>query len=442
LHPNLRVIIFSFPKIIQQPNDSSIVKKYKKPKLMKYIVFCLLSLFMLAACKKEVTRQPGPVKNEVAERDFSLAYVNTASPGIELIVTDSSAKYLLDTILSANVMHSLKVYSDQTKFNITTIDGISPNATRMVQTFYQVLPDHWNINQSTFTSFYDHDSTGKVHGTVTFYNIPSNVRLDMYDLGNASSASFDASLNLTEQYYAKIPYHASLLFPYEKLYRIYDATHAVDSVDLSRMDTALTHTYQKSTPLTITFEDLTIYEKKDDLSSAVKFWNSFFPAVSPDYDIIYPSKGAQQFLVDIYAVDGKGNSSYTTQFSDTLQSKLDFIDPSYYNINMTDSLHFNISFPKTLPSYYDIQLNADHINWKIYYPPAKNRFDAGENLVDLSKSITLQGMDNSKLRFGSLLLANGDNMNYTDFYNFIFTSNTSLKNRFREWQYCLIEKLQ
>jgi superfamily I DNA and/or RNA helicase len=109
---------------------------------------------------------------------------------------------------------------------------------------------------------------------------------------------------------------------------------------------------------------------------------------------------------------------------------------------MTDSLHFNISFPKTLPSYYDIQLNADHINWKIYYPPAKNRYDAGENLVDLSKSITLQGMDNSKLRFGSLLLANGDNMNYTDFYNFIFTSNTSLKNRFREWQYCLIEKLQ
>lgn len=408
---------------------------------MRYIVFFLLGLFTFAACKKEVTSQTAPVKNEVAERDFSLAYVNTSSSAIELIVTDSSAKYLLDTILPVNVMHSLKVYSDQTKFNITTIDRISPNATRFVQTFYQVLPDHWNINQSAFTSFYDYDTTGKVHGTVTFYNIPSIARLDMYDVGNASSASFDASLNLTEQYYAKIPYHASLLFPYEKLYRIYDAMHAVDSVDLSRMDTALTHTYQKSTPLTIAYEEIIIYEKKDDLSSAVKFWNSFSSPVSPDYDIIYPSKGAQQFLVDVYAVDGKGNSSYTTQFSDTLQSKLDFIDPSYYNINIKDSLHFTISFPKTLPSFYDIQLNADHINWKIYLPPGKNRFDAGENLVDLSKSITLQGMDTSKLHFGSLLLANGDNMNYTGFYNFIFASDTSLKNRFREWQYCLIEKL-
>ncbi|HEU4607697.1 MAG TPA: hypothetical protein VFS31_06275, partial [Chitinophagaceae bacterium] len=359
-----------------------------------------------------------------------------------LIVTDSSAKYLLDTIVAANVMHSLKVYSDQAKFNITTIDGISPNATRMVQTFYQVLPDHWNINQSAFTSFRDPDTSGRVHGTVTFYNIPSNASLDMFDIGNASSASFDGSLNLTEQYYAKIPYHASLLFPREKLYRIYDANRTVDSVDLSRMDTALTHTYQKSTPLSITFEEITIFERKDDLSSAVRFWNSFSPAVSPDYDVIYPSKGSQQFMVDFYAVDGKGNSSYTTQFSDTLQSKLDFIDPSYYNINMKDSLHFNISFPKTLPSYYDIQLGADHLRWRIYLPPAKNSFDAGENLVDLSKSITLKGMDNSKLQFGSLLLANGDNMNYADFYNYIFASDYPLKNRFREWQYCLIEKLK
>ena len=128
---------------------------------MRYIVFCLLGLFAVASCKKEVTRQPDPVKNEVAERDFSLAYVNTASSAIELIVTDSSAQYLLDTIVSTNVMHSLKVYSDQTKFNITTIDGLSPNATRMVQTSYQVLPDHWNINQSAFTTFYVHDTTGK-----------------------------------------------------------------------------------------------------------------------------------------------------------------------------------------------------------------------------------------------------------------------------------------
>ena len=77
---------------------------------MRYIVFFLLSLFALAACKKEVTRQPGSVKNEVTERDFSLAYVNTAGSSVELIVTDSSAKYLLDTIVAANVMHSLKVY--------------------------------------------------------------------------------------------------------------------------------------------------------------------------------------------------------------------------------------------------------------------------------------------------------------------------------------------
>lgn len=206
------------------------------------------------------------------------------------------------------------------------------------------------------------------------------------------------------------------------------------------MDTALTYTYEKTTPLQITYEDVTIYEKKDDPSSALRFWESFYHGPSSYYDIMYPAKGAEQFLVNFQAVDGKGNSSYTTQFSDTLQKKLDFLDASYYHINMQDSFHFDLSFPKTQPSFYKIELVADNFEWNIQLPATKTTFNGTNQLIDLSKSILLHGMNNSKLHFGALLLANSDNMDYNNYYNFIFASDAPGKNKLHEWQYCLIEK--
>ena len=44
----------------------------------------------------------------------------------------------------------------------------------------------------------------------------------------------------------------------------------------------------------------------------------------------------------------------------------------------------------------------------------KTTFNPTDKLPDLSKSIHLQGMAYSKLHFGSLVLVNDDNMNYTD----------------------------
>ncbi|MGN6603355.1 MAG: hypothetical protein ACTHK8_12960 [Ginsengibacter sp.] len=51
------------------------------------------------------------------------------------------------------------------------------------------------------------------------------------------------------------------------------------------------------------------------------------------------------------------------------------------------------------------------------------------------KSIPLKGMDYSKFHFGGLLLGNGDDMNYTDYYNFILASDTAGKNRLHQWQW-------
>jgi hypothetical protein len=139
--------------------------------------------------------------------------------------------------------------------------------------------------------------------------------------------------------------------------------------------------------------------------------------------------------VNFTALDASGRASYTTQFSDNLRSKVDFLDTTYYKINLHDNQHFDISFPKTPPSYYTIFLKADNFGWQINLPATKTTFNGTDKIIDLSKSIRLHGTDYSKLKFYELLLGNGDNMNYTDYYNFIFAPSAAGGNTMREWQW-------
>jgi hypothetical protein len=68
-------------------------------------------------------------------------------------------------------------------------------------------------------------------------------------------------------------------------------------------------------------------------------------------------------------------------------------------------------------------------------PATKKTFDGADKITDLSKSIGLHGMDLSKLKLIELLLGNGDNLNYTDYYNFILAPGATGGNTMHEWQY-------
>ena len=150
---------------------------------------------------------------------------------------------------------------------------------------------------------------------------------------------------------------------------------------------------------------------------------------------MYPSKNAEQYLVNFVAVDENDRPHFTNQFSDTILSRVDFLDSSYYQVTQNDSLHFEISFPKTSPSLYTVSLKADKFLWDIHLPATKNSFNGADKIIGLSKSIRLQGMDYSQLQFGGLHIENGDNMNYTDYYNFIFANDAAGKSRLHLYQW-------
>src|SRR5207237_10922173 len=104
-----------------------------------FISFVIVSCVFIS-CQKEDTH-PSP-KPEPVEHELNFKYVdNFQSTQFELIITDSSGAYLLDTILPVQQMVSAKFRSDETRFNVTTIEnrsGSNSNPSYSVKTYYQI----------------------------------------------------------------------------------------------------------------------------------------------------------------------------------------------------------------------------------------------------------------------------------------------------------------
>jgi hypothetical protein len=406
---------------------------------MKYTSFLLFSLFTLISCQKEDNADlTPPVVAETPERQISFSYLNTGGDRkVEIIVSDTAAHFLLDTLVSVDDMHLLEVRSEETKFNITTIDQDQSGNRKYVQTFYQVSPNQWKINQANTVGYFGGAShTGEVNGELVYYNLPQNMQ-ELPQLGNAFSGGYNGlDKIITASYKSKLPYLSCLLFPSTKLYNFYEATTASDSVNAAQlhMDTALTLTFQKSTALSNnSARNVFIYRNKDDNSSLVRFWTSNEPG-STGYDIMYPSKGAEQYLVEFFGIDQNHKVHITRQLSDAIPATIDFLDSSYYSI-VQNGIDLNISFPKLLPSVYTVSLTTNNLLWNINLPAEKNTFHLNDKMIDLSKSMRLNGFNFSQVQFGGLHLEKGDNMNYTDYYNFIFASDAPGKNKFHLYQY-------
>ena len=405
---------------------------------MKYTTLILLGFLTCLSCKKGIEPEPTPpVVTETPEREISLSvYGDPSHNQIEIIVSDTAAKFLLDTLVSIGDMHFLKVRSEQTKFNITTVDFDQPSGIKYVQTFYQVTPDHWKINQANNVGFYDSSYETKVEGELFYYNLPQNVQAASIQFGNAYAGGYNGiDKTITLNYSWKLPYLSCVLFPSLRLYHFYETTNIKDSVNLAQMDTALTFTFQKSLPLSSSTRRVTIYKKKDDISSVVRFWRSTYESGVAEYDIMYPPKDAAQYLVEFAAVDNNHAVHITNQFGDQLPTTLDFLDSSYYSVTQHGIQNFEISFPKTKPSVYSVSFTADKLFWNIHLPSEKNTFNGTDKIIDLSQSILLKAMDFSKIQPGELHIENGDNMTYVDYYNFIFASDAAGKNRLHRYQY-------
>lgn len=405
---------------------------------MKHSQFLIIATAILvSSCSKDV-EMPQPVDVKPPAQSFSLSYVNssTTSGQFELLVTDSTSVLLLDTLLATEMMHNLTVYSPQNNFNLTTIVEYTSSQGHGVQSFYQVRPKDWKINQFELAGFEDPAAAqNQVQGKINYQNLPNNISLSNLQMGNANGYSYDAANNsLQLSYFSKLPYESTILFPDSHLYNYYIANSAQETVNVSHLDMALAHTFQKTLPAMNTFRSLSIFTRKDDVSSRIKFYDSYIQTGIPTEDLLYPAAIAKQFLV-LYSVFDANTAYFTAQFGDALSSSIDFKDSSYYQLDSTSIDHYTIAFLKENPSCYSlIFYSPDNVNWTYNLPAEKKDFTIQEKLTDLSKSKMLKGWNSSQMKFRTLSVTYADKMNYHNYFNYILARDATGKNKFKSYQ--------
>jgi len=393
----------------------------------KFLLAASVVLLVTACRKKDILS--GQSGQPLTEHEFDLSYVdNFESDNYELIVTDSNGKFLLDTILPVNQRITVKLSSNETKFNMTTIE-LSSGQYYNVRTYYQVNPGQWNINQR-FIQVHQPAATSPTQGPYIFYkdvpDVDSTLLPFPFYTGGNSGVYHRYDQTLRMDYNAPDPYHSYVSIPSLGLYQFHKTLTSHDTVSLARMDTLLSITYPKNFDVSpYNTRELIGYTKKDDYSTYTRLWDDQYDYWNTYGDFVYPSKGVEQYLVRYNVLDDNLQSHYSQVLSDKMPASIEFLDDSYVNVVNKDPNNFEIAFPKSAPSVYGLYFAStitDSLSWQVLLPSTKTNLKGTNKLVDLKKSKLLKTFDFSSVQLLGVQLTKADNYSYYDYLNIIFDS--------------------
>jgi hypothetical protein len=395
------------------------------------LLIVLSVVLSFISCKKD--KDPSlQTKPQPTEHQANFSFVdNFSSSNYELIVTDSNGTYLLDTILPVNKIAAAKFLSNETKFNITTIE-FSDNRYYNVKTYYQVNPSQWNINQN-FVQVHQPKTVDLAKAShLYFKNVPKLdpllLSFPLYTGGNEGSYNPNANTVLMD-YNKPDPYYSYVSIPSLGLYKFHQTATNHDTVSLAKMDSLVSITYPIGFDVTpYNTRELIGYTKKNDYSTYTRLWDDQYDYWKTYGDFMYPPTGVEQYLLRYTVFDDNLRAHYTQVLSDKMPTTLEFLDDSYVNVINKDPNNFEIAFPKAKPSVYGLYFGStstDSLTWTVLLPANKTSLKGTGKLVDLKKSKLLKTFDFSSVVPMAVQLTKADDYNYYDYLNIIFDPNAS-----------------
>jgi hypothetical protein len=396
----------------------------------KLLIVLSLGLLFLS-CKKE--KDPSfQIKQQPTEHLVNLSFVdNVASSNYELIITDSNGNSLLDTIMLVNKIATAKFLSNETKFNITTIE-LSDNRYYNVKTYYQVNPSQWNINQNFIQVHQPKTADVGIGPHIYYKDVPKLdpllLSFPLYTGGN--EGTYNRNANTVSMDYSKPdPYYSYISIPSLGLYKFHQTVTSHDTVSLAKMDSLSSITYPVNFAVSpYNTRELIGYTKKNDYSTYTKLWDDQYDYWKTYGDFMYPSTGVEQYLLRYTIFDDNLSAHYSQVLSDKMPTTLEFLDDSYVKVMKNNPNNFEITFPKAKPSVYGLYFSStvtDSLNWMVLLPSDKTTLNGTGKLVDLKKSKLLKTFDFSSVVPMAVELTKADDYNYYDYLNIIFDPKAS-----------------
>ncbi len=399
--------------------------KRQHSNLLTVIAFASFCLLFSCQKKQDVDNPtPEPQPNGI-ERQVTVKLKNqfVTTRTVEFILTDSSGNIIVDTLVPVEQWLDLKFRSNESKYNVTLIEFSNITQKYTIATSYQVNPDNWYMGQGFIRVRRPEVPSISQGSTITHFNVPSiptqPVGTFYYQFGNASPGNWDPiNHTIILDYRRPNPFYSFLLIPSLRKYKFHDTKSNSDSVDCTQMETALTLNYKKGFEVTDSVRIVEGYRKKDDYSTYIPLWSDFYENHKALYDIMYPPTGVEQYFIQYYAFDKKGNEHYSQCLSDKVPTTMEFLDDSYYSIIKKDTNDFEIKFLKSITGY-GISFLGDNYTWSISLPAEKTNLKGTTKLIDLNKTKLLKDIKLSPFKSKFIGFTKADNYSLNEFHNII-----------------------
>ncbi|MFD2247542.1 hypothetical protein [Pontibacter ruber] len=363
----------------------------------------LLFISTLLSCDSEKDTAPAPAPEPIKTFGFSFRYdpVPRTIKDYELIVSQKDGSILLDTLVTAGSHHALKVKSNETKFDVTTIIKIPETTNHILKTYVNVNPDKWHIDEG-FSTF---GSRTTERSELRYYNIPydrTHIFSSKQAEGTASSWPNTTDNILFLNFARLLPTDLAyiLLVNYEK-YLFTEVSSTKMDIDFSGANTALRKKYDRPAGATDFRSFLFGYTKAGDYANRMLLYNSDRQP-SDEYDFLYPSTTIEEFEFNLIYTDAKGYRHSYRNISTLLPSVMNFAAESDFIVAKQGFNDFEIKFGEDKPSSYLVFWVAKDVTtqaqWYTYSSPDEKNIIPKDFLENLkAKSLAGKNLSTFKL---------------------------------------------
>ena len=383
------------------------------------ITVASLILLSFSACQKDID-QPNNATKTVT---FNIGYNQTRMVGYELIITETTGELLLDTIIftSNKIAHTVNAKGDA--FNITTI-GKDSAGRLTINTFKGVNSVNWDITPFPF-KYAMHPGTppSGVKNSITYTNIPttppnSNMPAFVFTTlfsRQATTMGFNMPYSISVEYDRTNPPLTLVIIPGLKLYKLHEANSASSTIDLAKMDTAVSISYSKGTGYN-RYLSLWGYPTAGDYQNWVHLFYPLF--ILKDTVLFYPKSN----LIKEYELTGQyQNSKETYEFynlANSVPTSINFLDSTYFTSSYNNK-KFQISFPKDKPTYYSLRLISANFSWNVYVPLDETTLDVQE-LINTLKTQWINKSDLENHKLNSVMIDQITDFTYPAVLDYIY----------------------
>ncbi|MBS1662148.1 MAG: hypothetical protein JST68_13980 [Bacteroidetes bacterium] len=389
-------------------------------RLLNLSTFCLICLFV--ACGKHndpapPTPPPPTPPTPPTPVTINVHLTRNSKAYLEYIFSEPGGKILLDTIGRFDDF-SATLTSSQKLVDLTYVSMDTVKSTYSATTFKGVDIGAWTTSGLVSYTVTPSSVSSTITATIVYTNVPNvsftGMSMSANPISGLGPGAFTHSGNTMKANYSlsSTDNYLYLVMPDPGLYHFHKFTRILDTVDLSKMDTAVKITYNHPSGITgVTTQLIGVMDTTNiDRQLLLYFWNTTNPGGLPD--VVYPTKQVQKQELQVRAATSNSDLFFYN-YGDKPPTTLPWPDANFITLNSSSGSAFSVKWGST-PSLYSAGWNNTKITYRVYASGDSTSLNT-EALLTSLHSKTLQGQTLTGFKLTDVTVDNVPGMSSIDF---------------------------